>query len=122
MTPTASQPTPPDYLSASSKLLFGELIPRFRDLARQELLITGLMARDRMNAARASIDAANILQKPRKGRIGRPHAACRTEQAARADFLRCWHRLGLDRPPQPKRILVGTGTLAAAEEMRVSGR
>ena len=111
-------PTPPDHLSTSSKELFSALIPRFRDVARRELLIAGLTALDRADAARACIDADGLLQKPRKGRISRPHPAARIEAQARADYLRVWHRLGLDRAPQPRRVLVGTGTLAAEERAR----
>ena len=50
---------------------------------------------DLANELRAAIEADGVLLRSRRSGLSRPHPALRSEQQARARFLRQWNRLGL---------------------------
>jgi P27 family predicted phage terminase small subunit len=90
-------PAPPKHLGAAGKALFRELAAEYNITDAGGLLLLGQAGEclDRLEAARAAIDAQGPMVVDRYGQ-SKVHPACGLERDARGQLLQATKLLGLD--------------------------
>jgi len=87
----------PTHLSQRAKTLWHAIVPKqVLSAGRRALLQSGLEALDRVDSARAAIEADGLLWTPRgKALMAHAHPALAIEKEARSQFVTVWSKLGL---------------------------
>ncbi len=93
---TRRSPGPPPHLSARSKALWSEIVPRrARSPERLALLQAGLEALDRVDDCRAVLAKEGLTFKTKTTDALHCHPLVKVEKEQRQLFIRCWDALSL---------------------------